>query len=122
MATDPKKTQAIANWPTPIDTKQLRSLLGLSGYYRKFIKGYGSISRPLTDLLKKNALFHWTPQLQLCFDTLEQALVTAPVLALPDFSQPFHIETDASATGIGAVLSQNSHPIAYISKALGKKA
>lgn len=122
VSTDPKKIEAIANWPTPADTKQLRSFLGLSGYYRKFIKGYGTISRPLTDLLKKHALFQWTPQHQLCFDTLKQALVSAPVLALPDFTKSFHIETDASATGIGAVLSQNHHPIAYISKALGPKA
>jgi predicted amidophosphoribosyltransferase len=122
VSTDPKKTAAIANWPTPTDAKQLRSFLGLAGYYRKFIQGYGSISRPLTDLLKKHAIFQWTPQLQLSFDTLKQALVSAPVLALPDFTKGFQIETDASATGIGAVLSQNSHPIAYISKALGPKA
>lgn len=122
VATDPKKTAAIANWLVPTDAKQLRSFLGLSGYCRKFIKSYGSISRPLTDLLRKNTLFHWTPQLQLCFDTLKQALVFAPILALPDFSKGFHIETDASANGIGAVLSQNQHPIAYISMALGPKA
>ena len=73
-------------------------------------------------MLKKNALFHWTLQLQLSFDTLKQALVSAPVLALPDFTKGFHIETNASGTGIGVVLSQNQHPIAYISKALGPKA
>lgn len=122
VAIDPKKTEAIANWPTPTDAKQLWSFLGLSGYYRKFIQGYGSINRPLTDLLKKNAIFQWTPQLQLSFDTLKQALVSALVLALPDFTKGFHLETDASGTRIGAVLSQNNHPIAYISKALGPKA
>jgi len=122
VATDPTKTQAISTWPTPTDSKQLRSFLGLSGYYRKFIKNYGTISRPLTDLLKKNVLFHWTPDLQLSFDTLKQALASAPVLALPDFKQSFTIETDASSLGIGAVLSQNGHPIAYISKAIGPKA
>jgi len=73
-------------------------------------------------LLKKNTLFHWTPQLQTSFDTLKQALVTAPVLALPDFTKGFTIETDASSQGIGAVMTQNGHPIAYISKALGPKA
>jgi len=76
----------------------------------------------LIDLLKKNSLFHWTPQHQLCFDTLKHALVSAPVLALPYFTKGFHIKTDASANGIGAVLSQNHHPIAYISKSLGPKA
>ena len=73
-------------------------------------------------MLKKHVIFQWTPQLQLSFDTLKQALVSAPVLALPDFTKSFHLETDASATGIGAVLSQNQHLIAYISKALGPKA
>ncbi|WVZ88332.1 LOW QUALITY PROTEIN: hypothetical protein U9M48_034866 [Paspalum notatum var. saurae] len=122
VATDPHKTTAIANWPTPTDTKQLRGFLVLSGYYRKFIKNYGSISRPLTDFLKKNALFHWKNDLQLSFDTLKQALVSASVLALPNFSQGFTIETDASSVGIGAVLSQNGHPISYLSKALSPKA
>lgn len=115
VATDPHKTQAIATWPTPVDAKQLRSFLGLLGYYRKFIKNYGAISRPLTDLLKKHTLFHWNKDLQNSFDALKQALVSAPVLALPDFSKGFTIETDASSIGIGAVLSQGSHPIAYIS-------
>jgi len=105
----------------PTDLKQLRGFLGLSGYYRKFIKNYGIISRPLTDLLKKNTVFLWTPTHQKSFDTLKTALTSAPVLALPDFSKPFTIETDASATGMGAVLMQNSHPVAYLSKALGVK-
>ena len=105
----------------PTDLKQLRGFLGLSGYYRKFIKNYGIINRPLTDLLKKNTVFLWTPTHQKSFDTLKTALTSAPVLALPDFSKPFTIETDASATGMGAVLMQNSHPVAYLSKALGVK-
>ena len=100
----------------------MRGFLGLSGYYRKFIKNYGILSRPLIDLLKKDVLFHWTPQLQTRFDTLKQALISAPVLALPNFNKAFTVETDASSTGIGAVLSQDSHPVAYLSKALGPKA
>ena len=67
-------------------------------------------------------MFHWTPQLQLCFDNLKNALISAPVLALPNFNKAFTIETDASATRIGAVLSQDQHPIAYLSKVLGPKA
>ena len=101
---------------------QIPGFLGLSGYYRKFIKNYGILSQPLTDLLKNDALFHWTPQLQTCFDNLKQALISAPVLALPNFHKSFTVETDASSTGIGAVLSQDKHPVAYLSKALGPKA
>jgi len=122
VATDPKKIEAVANWPPPSDTRQLRGFLDLSGYYRKFIKNYGILSRPLTDLLKKDALFNWTQQLQTCFDNLKQALILAPVLSLPNFHKSFTVETDASSTGIGAVLSQDTHPVAYLSKALGPKA
>jgi hypothetical protein len=96
--------------------------LGLSGYYRKFIKGYGAISKPLTDLLKKNVPFLWTPDLQSSFEALKHALVNAPVLALPNFKKQFVVETDASDKGVGAVLMQDNHPIAYLSKALGPKA
>jgi hypothetical protein len=121
VATDPQKIQVVQQWSTPTDTKQLRAFLGLAGYYRKFIRNYGIISRPLTDLLKKNVQFTWTPHLQICFDTLKQALISAPVLALPNFKQPFTIETDASDKGVGAVLMQQGHPIAYLSKSLSPK-
>lgn len=76
----------------------------------------------MTNLLKKGILFIWTSETETAFQTLKQALISAPVLALPDFSQPFIVETDASAKGIGAVLQQQGHPIAYVSKALGPKA
>jgi len=105
VATDPHKTQAIVDCPPPGDAKQLRSFLGLFGYYRKFIRNYGAISRPLIDLLKKHTIFHWNAELQQSFDSLKQALVSAPVLALPDFSKGFTIETYASSSGIGAILS-----------------
>lgn len=79
------------------------------------------ISKPLTQLLKKNTHFVWTQDHDHAFRTLKTALSSAPVLQLPDFSSPFAIETDASGSGIGAVLSQNSHPLAFVSKALGPK-
>jgi hypothetical protein len=121
VATAPNKIQAVKEWETPENAKQLRSFLGLAGYYRKFIQHYGLISKPLTDLLKKHSQFIWTPQHQHCFDTLKHALITSPVLSLPDFSKPFIIETDASDKGIGAVLMQQGHPVAYLSKALSNR-
>ena len=78
--------------------------LGQAGYYRKFIAHYGLISKPLTNLLKKGVPFHWTQVEQQAFTALKQALISAPVLALPDFSKQFVIKTDACDTGVGAVL------------------
>lgn len=121
VSTDEHKIQAVKEWPTPKNAKQVRVFLGLAGYYRKFIKNYGMISRPLIDLLKKNTIYHWTVIEQGSFDAIKQALINEPVLALPDFSKQFTIETDACDKGIGAVSMQQEHPIAFLSKALGPK-
>jgi hypothetical protein len=119
VSTDPGKVQAVQQWPTPTNTKQVRGFLGLTGYYRKFIKNYSLISRTLSNLLKKDTLFQWTPTHQAAFDHLKQLMLEAPVLALPDFQLPFTVETDACKRGVGAVLMQKGHPVAYLSKALG---
>jgi hypothetical protein len=105
VSTDETKIENIKDWPVPSNLKELRGFLGLSGYYRKFIKHYAIISQPLTELLKKGTLFVWTEITETAFQTLKLALMTAPVLALPDYNVQFVVETDACDVGIGAILS-----------------
>lgn len=121
VSTEPDKIVRIQHWPLPHSVKQLRQFLGLSGYYRKFVRHYGIIAKPLTHLLKKNVPFVWTSECTTAFEALKQALVTTPVLALPDFRKQFTIETDASDYGVGAVLQQDGHPLAFLSKPLGPR-
>ena len=121
IATEPSKIQAVSLWPVPTTIKQLRGFLGLTRYYRRFIKHYGLISKPLTQMLKKGIQFQWTPVAQEAFLLLKKALTEAPVLAIPDFSKPFVIETDASDIGMRAVLMQEGHPISFLSKAFSAR-
>ncbi|GJY29036.1 transposon ty3-G gag-pol polyprotein, partial [Tanacetum coccineum] len=120
VATDPAKVQALQTWPVPNNIKQLRGFLGLTRYYRRFIKNFATLSRPLTQLLKKDA-YKWSEEAQNAFLLLKEAMIKALVLGLPNFNKPFIVETDASGVGIRAVLQQNRHPIAYLSKTLSTR-
>jgi hypothetical protein len=94
---------AMQSWPVPTSVHAIRAFLGLAGYYRRFIRDYGAIVTPLTKLLHKDG-FRWSPEADVAFRALQQALTTAPVLCLPDFDREFIIECDASGSSIGAVL------------------
>ncbi|GKA12045.1 putative mitochondrial protein [Tanacetum coccineum] len=120
VITDPAKIEAMANWLVPNSLKHLRGFFGLTGYCRRFIKGFAIISRLLTQFLKKGA-YEWNSEAQSTFEALKQAMISAPVLKLPEFAKEFTIETDASGGGIGAVLLQEGHPMAFLSKTLSVK-
>ena len=122
---DPEKIEKVKNFPEPKNISQLRSALGLFSYYRKFIKDFSKIAKPLNNLLKKDELYVWTEKQQRAFDYLKQRLMNAPILTYPNFEKSFILYTDASGSGIGAVLMQKGadgkeYVISYASRSLNK--
>ncbi len=122
---EPSKISAIQNIKLPTSIKEVRQFLGLTGYYRKFIKNYAAISHPLNHLLLRGTNFQWIPECQNAFNILKQKLIEASILRYPNWDKPFFILTDASYIGLGAVLSQKDdnnqeYVVAYASRALTK--
>ena len=120
---DPVKLKAVTNWPTPKTKKDIQKFLGFCNFYRRFVQDYSAIARPLFNLTKKDAPFHWGPEEEHTFCTLQTVLTSAPILILPDYNKPFTLITDASDYATGSILEQEdafgrSHPVAYFSKSL----
>ena len=124
LRTNPEKTRAVLEYPAPKNLKQLRSFLGMVGWYSRFIPDLAKIRLPLTELTKKGVNWHWDISQQEAFDKLKSLLTQTPNLARPDPSKPFTLQTDASSFALGAVLTQifdgEEHPIAYASRTLSK--
>jgi hypothetical protein len=118
ISVDPSKVQEVMDWRPPTTVHEIRSFLGLVGYYRRFIPDFSRIAKPMTELLKKGVKFSWDQKCDDAFHTLRDHLTTAPVLAQPDVSKSFDIYCDASGTGLGCVLMQDNRVIAYASRAL----
>ena len=118
ISVDPSKVEAVSNWARPTTVTEVRSFLGLAGYYRKFVEGFSKIASPLTNLTRKNVKFQWTDSCERSFMELKQRLVSAPILAIPTGSGGLVVYSDASKCGLGCVLMQNGRVIAYASRQL----
>jgi hypothetical protein len=106
IAVDPGKVEAVVNWARSSNAHEVRSFLGLAGYYRRFVEGFSRLATPLTKLIRKNEKFQWSEECEQSFQELKQHLVTALVLTLPSGSDGFVIYSDASHKGLGCVLMQ----------------
>jgi hypothetical protein len=120
IVVDPSKVQDVLNWNPPKNVPEIRSFLGLAGYYRRFIEGFSKIVKPLTSLLEKGKEFKWDDKCQACFEELKKKLTTAPVLIMPDIHKAFDVYCDASRQGLGCVLMQEGKVVAYASRQLIK--
>jgi Reverse transcriptase (RNA-dependent DNA polymerase)/RNase H-like domain found in reverse transcriptase len=115
LAVDPQKILAITEWRPPTTQTKVRSFLGLAGYYRRFVEGFSILAAPLTQLLQKGVKFEWTPKQQQSFEELKRRLVSTPILAMSVPNTEYSIYTNASRLGLGCVLMQEGHVIAYAS-------
>ena len=115
---DPKNIEAILSWKPPTSVHEVRSFLGLAGYYRRFVQNFSIIASPLTKLLRKNVKFVWNKECQGSFDELKACLTSASVLTLPVIGLEYIVYSDASRNGLGCVLMQQGKVVAYASRQL----
>jgi hypothetical protein len=120
ISVDPSKVQEVMDWKAPTTVHEVRSFLGLAGYYRRFIPDFSKIAKPMTSLLQKDHKFVWTEECEAAFCTFRKLLTTAPVLAQPDIEKSFDVFCDASKNGLGCVLMQDGRVISYASRQLRK--
>jgi hypothetical protein len=120
IVVDPSKVRDVLNWSPPKNVPEIRSFLGLAGYYRRFIEGFSKIVKPLTTLLEKGKEFKWDEKCQASFEELKKRLTTTPVLIMPDIHKGFDVYCDASRQGLGCVLMQEGKVVAYASRQLRK--
>ena len=118
ISVDPAKIEAVVNWSRPTNVTEIRSFLGLAGYYRRFVDGFSRLAAPLTSLTRKNVKFDWSDECEKSFQELKKRLVSAPVLTVPSSGSGFVIYNDASRKGLGCVLMQHGKVIAYASRQL----
>eukprot|EP00253_Pinus_taeda_P011517 PITA_11517 len=118
IAVDPEKIKDIMDWPMPKDVADVRSFMGLAGYYRRFVEGFSKVAFPITSLQKKGKSFQWTPNCQKSFEQLKHLLTTAPILCIADPNKDYVVCTDASKEGLGGFLMQEGRVIAYESRKL----
>jgi hypothetical protein len=117
---DPSNIQDVLRWNVLTSVGDIWSFLGLVGYYRRFIEGFSKISKPMTELLEKDKKSRWTPACEASFQKLKKRLTTALILVMPDMEKQFSIDCDASGQGLGCVLMQDGHMVAYTSQQLSK--
>src|SRR3989337_1601971 len=118
IAVDPTKVQSVTEWSAPTSVGEVRSFLGLTGYYQRFIENFSKIAKPMTEMLKKDTKFKWTEDCEASFQELKKRLVTAPVLILSDIRKDFQVYCDASRLGLGGVLMQDGRVVSYASRQL----
>jgi hypothetical protein len=112
---DPSKVRDVLSWNAPMSVGDIQSFLRLAGYYQRFIEGFSKISKPITELLEKDKKFVWTSACEASFQELKKRLTTTPILVMPDMEKPFSINCDVSGQGLGCVLMQDGHVVAYAS-------